>query len=353
MADFDISELLNSFTPLTMTEAITLIKTNEPLVLKSRLGKNVITMLDEACVFEVEEASYNLAPVGFPNDPPSNINISRKRKRFSVVPPQIYLKDRITASEINKIRLASQNPINMSRQDKATAYDQTVAVKQTGLRRLVDRRVEWFFAQALNGKIDYTSSEGRTFAFDYNLPKDTNAGDAWDKSSGTPGNPVHQLRMLAKEFKARNNQLAPDLIIMGGKAGDAFMNSQFVEDWLKSPGVQLFQNKTELAKGEAVPIGVLQGAELFEYSASYEDSKGKAVPYLDEKYVYLTNSTLWRLFYGAISDFDAGNPPIVARDIFSKMKPAEDGKAMDIFVESHPLPVIVSNLGVVKAKVCE
>ena len=347
--DFDISEILSTLSPLTLTTAISLIKTDEPLILKSRLGKNVVRMLDDICVFEVEEGSYNLAPVGFPNDPPSLVNISRKRKRYSVVPPQIFLRDRITASEVNKIRTASQNPINMTRQDKATAYDQIVAVKQTGLRRLIDRRVEWFFAQALNGKIDYTSDEGRQFSFDYNLPEATKftASDAWDKS----GNPIHHLRQLAKQFKALNNQLAPDLIIMGGKAGDAFMNSEHVEGWMKSPGVQLFQNKTELAKGEAQPIGILQGAELFEYSATYENAAHKAVPYLDEDYVYLTNSTLWRLFYGAISDFDAGNPPLVARDIFSKSKASEDGKALDIFAESHPLPVIVSNLGVVKAKV--
>lgn len=347
--DFDISEILGSLSPLTLTTAINLIKTDEPFILKSRLGKNVIRMLDDTCVFEVEEGSYNLAPVGFPNDPPSLVNISRKRKRYSVVPPQIFLRDRITASEVNKIRTASQNPINMTRQDKGTAYDQIVAVKQTGLRRLIDRRVEWFFAQALNGKIDYTSDEGRNFMFDYNLPEATKftASDAWDKS----GNPIHHLRQLAKQFKALNNQLAPDLIILGGRAGDAFMNNEHVEGWMKSPGVQLFQNQTELAKGEAQPIGILQGAELFEYSATYENSAHKAVPYLDDDFVYLTNSTLWRLFYGAISDFDAGNPPIVARDIFSKSKASEDGKALDLFVESHPLPVIVSNLGVVKAKV--
>ena len=347
--NFDVSEFLNSFSPLTLTEAITLIKSDEPLILTSRLGKNSYNMRDEACVFEVEEGSYNLAPVGFPNDPPSFVNISRKRKRYSVVPPQIFLRDRITAAEINKIRLASQNPINMTAQDKATAFDQTIAIKQTGLRRLIDRRVEWFFAQALNGKIDYTSDEGRSFTFDYDLPEPAKfpANDTWDKS----GNPIHQLRQLAKSFKLLNNQLAPDLIILGSRAGDAFMNNEHVEAWMKSPGVQLFQNKAELAKGEAAPIGILQGAELFEYSATYENEKGKAVPYLDDDYVYLTNSTLWRLFYGAISDFDAGNPPLVARDIFSKMKYSEDGKCLDIFAESHPLPVIVSNLGVVKAKV--
>ena len=66
------------------------------------------------------------------------------------------------------------------------------------------------------------------------------------------------------------------------------MNNEHVEGWMKSPGVQLFQNKAELAKGDAVPIGILQGAELFEYSATYENDKGKATPYLDDDYVYLT-----------------------------------------------------------------
>ena len=84
--DFDISEILSTLSPLTLTTAISLIKTDEPFILKSRLGKNVQTMYDDACVFEVEEGSYNLAPVGFPNDPPSLVNISRKRKRYSVVP---------------------------------------------------------------------------------------------------------------------------------------------------------------------------------------------------------------------------------------------------------------------------
>ena len=346
-----IEEILANFSPLTLTEAISLIKTDEPFILRSRLGKHRELMLDETCIFEVEEGTYTLAPVGFQNDPPSQVNISRKRKRYSITPPQIYLRDRITAGEINRIRNAAQNPINMTKGDKTTAFDQLVATKQTGLRRLIDRRVEWFFAQALNGKIDYVSEEGRSFSFDYKLPSATTfaAADAWDKT----GNPIHQLRQLAKVFKSQNNQLAPDLIIMGGRAGDAFMNNEHVEDWMKSPGVQLFQNKTELAKGEAVPIGNLQGAELFEYSSTYENEKGKAVPYLEDNYVYLTNSTLWRLFYGAINDFDAGNPPLVAREIFSKSKISTDGKAMDIFVESHPLPVIVSNLGVVKAKVLD
>ena len=58
-------------------------------------------------------------------------------------------------------------------------------------------------------------------------------------------------------------------------------------------------------------------------------------------------------FYGAVFDFTAGNPPIAAQAVYSKANATEDGKAFDIFAESHPMPVIVSNLGVVKAKVCD
>ena len=49
--------------------------------------------------------------------------------------------------------------------------------------------------------------------------------------------------------------------------------------------------------------------------------------YIEEDYVYMTHSSLWRLYYGAINDFDAGNPPLVVASLFSKMKTSQDGKA--------------------------
>ena len=78
--DLNIAEILGTFTPLTLTTSISLIKTDEPLILKSRLGKNVITMLDEACVFEVEEEAITLRPSGFPMTRPAS-SISRANAR--------------------------------------------------------------------------------------------------------------------------------------------------------------------------------------------------------------------------------------------------------------------------------
>lgn len=349
----DFNEMLAKFSPLTLTESVKLMKGTEPLLLTERLGKNVVNSLDETCVFEVEEGHYHLAPMGYSGDPAHNVNIARSVKPYALTPPQIFLRDKITASDVNKARMAAQNPINMSAQDKEAAYNKLVGDKQQGLNRLIDRRIEWFFAQTLRGKVSYTSETGRTFEHDFKLPAAVNINNEFWNKPADPGNPIHQLRHLAKHFKRINNQLSPDLILLGGAAGDAFMNNPHVEGWLKSPGVQIFQSRTDLAKGEAVPIGVLQGSELFEYSSTYEDNKGKAVPYIEDDYVYMTNSSLWRLYYGAINDFDAGNPPLVLGSRFSKMKVSEDGKVLNIFVESHPLPVVVSNLCVVKAKVVD
>ena len=349
----DFDEILAMFSPLALTESVNLMKGTEPLLLTSRLGKNEVNSLDETCVFEVEEGSCNLAPMGYSGDPASNVNIARSVKPYAVTPPQIFMKDRITASDINKVRMAAQNPINMTLQDKNAAYNKLIGDKQQGLNRLVERRIEWLFAQVLRGKVSYTSATGRTFEHDFKLPNAVGIDNEFWNKPVDPGNPVHHLRHLAKHFKKLNNQRDPDLIVMGGAAGDAFMDNPHIEKWLQSAGVQIVQVRAGLAKGESLPIAVLQGSELFEDSATYEDNKGKTIPYIEEDYVYMTNSSLWRLIYGAINDFDAGNPPLVLGARFSKMKVSEDGKALNIFVESHPLPVVVSNLCVVKAKVVD
>lgn len=349
----DFNEILAKYMPVTLTEAARLIRTDEPFVLTTNLGRNAVNAVDETCVFEVEEGVYHLAPIGYPNDPATNVNIARKRKPYAVTPPQIFMKDMITAREINNARVIGMNPINMNRADKSAAFNELIAIKQQGLTRLIERRTEWLFAKALEGKINYTSESGRAFEFDYKFPNAASINNEWWNNATNPGNPLHHLRALGKYFRQLNNQLAPDMIILGGAAGDAFINNPHIEEWMKSAGVQLFQLQAPLAKGDAQPLGNLQGARIYEYSGTYENEKGKAVPYVDESCVYLTNSTLWRLYYGAIADFDAGNPPLVQGSRFSKMKISEDGKALNIFMESHPLPVVISNLAVVRAKVVD
>lgn len=354
--DQTILEFLSGFQPVTLTEAVRNMGPVEPLTLTTKLGRNTVECASDHCVFEVEEGARNLAPVGFSGDPAANINISTKKTPYSVMPPQIFLKDSITARELSETRMVGQNPINMTTGDRAAAANYLVATKQQGLVKLIDRRIEWLFAHTLRGAYSYVSSTGRTFSHDFGLPGALNINGAyWDKATN-PGNPVHQLRTMAKYFRQINNQMEPDTIILGGKAGDAFQNNPHVEDWMKSAGYQNLQLRmsTTLGKGDSIPLAYLQGAEIYEYSSTYEDAAGAAQPYIEQDYVYLTNSSMWRLYYGAIYDFDAGGtPPVVVGKRFSKMKAADDGKSISIFVESHPLPILINNHCVIKCKVAE
>lgn len=344
------SDILGEFTPLTLTESINLLRLDEAFILKSKLGENVINMPDDRCVFEVEEGNYNLAPTGYINDPAMDVNVANKITPYAITPPQIFIKDTLTAGEVARCRIAGMNYINQTRDNKEFAFNQLIATKQQGMLKLIERRTEWLIAQALNGSISYTSETGRKFEFNYGQSAGvTLTGNKWDASSA--GNPIHQLREMVKEYKRRNNQLSPDLIIMDGAAGEAFLNNVEVEKWLQSPGAQIFELKAGLAKDDTQPIGVLQGAEIYEYSATYKDSNGAVKSYLDSGYVYMTNSKLWRLFYGAIYDFDAGAFPLVTGSYYSKMKPSEDGKSLVLYAEAHPLPVVASVNGVLRVKV--
>lgn len=347
-------EIQALFTPRVLTTSARNIEEeinrNDPLLLTGKLGRNVESQATNTITFEIEEATYNLAPLSYVGDPAVNVNIGRNRTPYTVTPPQIFLKDMLTASEMEHVRMAGQNPINMTSSDKGSAYNQLIAVKQQGLSRLINRRIEWLFAQTMRGKIDFTSEQGRQFTFDFKLPNAVNIGtDYWNTSANA--DPIKHLRALAKQFMSINNQLAPDFIVMGSAAADAFINNSEVKEWMRSQGQQIYQSSVVLAGGNAQVIGNLYGADLYEYSARYQDSKGKEQSYLDDNYVYMTNSSLWRLFYGAIYDYDAGNPPIVVGSRFSKMKSTEDGKAMNIYIESHPLPIVFSNSAVLKAKV--
>lgn len=354
MREMSFNEILAEYNPLTLTEAVRNIK-NEPFILTRNLGGNIVRSPNETCVFEVEEGSYHLAPVGYNGDPASNVNVARRRVAHVVVPPQLFMKDRVTASDINHVRALGANPINMTSGDKGTAFNEMIGVKQQGLLRMIDRRVEWMFAMAMRGKIEYTSETGRVFEFDYKLPAPVQLAGSGSDYWNQDGDPLHQLRAMAKMYRRMNNELAPNLILVGSDAGDAFLNNPKIEAWLKSPGVNFLQTNTPLGRGEFESLGRLQGAEIFEYCSTYEveDGRGKSksIPYIEQDCVYMTNSTLWRLYYGAINDFDAGNPPLVMGNLFSKMKISEDGKALDLFVESHPLPVLISNMAVLRAKV--
>ena len=60
MNTFDMSDIFNSFSPLILTEAISTIKTDEPLILTSRPGKNKYNMHDEVTSLKLKKVATSL-----------------------------------------------------------------------------------------------------------------------------------------------------------------------------------------------------------------------------------------------------------------------------------------------------
>jgi hypothetical protein len=269
----------------------------------------------------------------------------------TITPPQIYLEDQITARDVMNIRIAGMNPINVDRGDQAQVYEKFLADKQSNLTRLIDRRIEWMYAQVLRGGLNYQPANGRKVVIDYgfNALNEFVCPATWDVSTAEP---IEQLAGMAKYFKTLNNQISPDFIVMGGNAGDAFQRNKSVKDWMRSPGQQLYVDRTPLAKGESQPLGVIKGAEIHEYSSTYQDAGLNAVSYIDPDTVYMTYTAHWRILFGAIGDFDAGgDAPIIVGERASKLIRDPSGKKIFLIVESHPLVYPVSTTCVVRMKV--
>jgi hypothetical protein len=346
----EFEDLIKNFKVTTLTETVRNIKPQEPLLLSQHLGRIRFNSNTATCVFDVETTTYQLAELGYDGDPATEVRTMHSVEEKTITPPQIYLEDQITARDVMNIRIAGMNPINVTRNDQSTVYEKFLADKQSGLTKLIDRRLEWMYAQVLRGRLDYQPPKGRKVVVDYGFgPINEFACPAtWDNATAEP---IEQLAGMAKYFKTLNNQISPDFIVMGGNAGDAFQMNKSVKDWQKSPGQQLYFDRTPLGKGETQSLGVIKGAEIQEYSSTYQDSGLNAVSYIDPDTVYMTYTAHWRTIFGAIGDFDAGDPPIIVGERASKLIRDQSGKKISLVVESHPLVYPVSTTCVVRMKV--
>lgn len=344
------NELLDQYTPITLTHAVERIKP-EALYLSRTLGtKAPIMAATEQALFDVVVGRYDLAPMGNPGDPAAIVNYSDGVKTYTVTPPQIFLRDPVKASDVASFRMAGQSPLIVgggNADPVLAALDDFIARKQKNLVKAIERREEWLWSQVLTtGKIAYTNPETkRAIALDFGVPSDNifSANPLWSSTA----DPIMDLQTWVRLY-AKLNGVVPTNIIMGSEAADAFRNNAKVQGWLKSAGIQLLQIQMGVSPDLVFPIANIPGiGQLVEYAATYPaDGTGTATPFIPAKAIVLTNPVVWQMHYGAVVDFDLGANPVAMVRRYSKLKTASDGKSKDLFVESHPLPVLEQSTGI-------
>ena len=347
---------LDLYTPQTLTEAVNLI-IPETFYLTKVLDTGAPYLPGtESLLFDVVTHRRDLAPLGHNGDPATRVDFGGGYKTFTVTPPQIFLEDQVAAGAIAARRMAGQSPINAGSAGVdgiVAALNDYIAEKQQNMVDSIARRIEWMWAQAVTtGKIDYTDSNGRPFSIDYGVPSGNlfTASQKWDASSNA-GDPVLQIQQWQRQF-AKVNGVKPTVFVLGEAAADAFRGNKAVDGWLKSAGVQVLQINVGTNEDLVTPVGTIPGVgTLVEYGGVFPEG-GATKPFIPADCLVMTHPKLWRMAYGAISDFDLGAVPVGAMPRFSKMKDSKDGKSKSLFVESHPLPILQRDTGTLVVKVC-
>jgi len=347
---------LDLYTPQVLTEAVNHIIPETFFLTKTLDTGAPYLPGTESLMFDVVTHRRDLAPMGHNGDPAVRVDYGGGFKTYTVTPPQIYLEDQVLASAVAARRMAGQSPVTIGLggvDAVTTAINTHIAELQQNMVDAIARRIEWLWAQAATtGKIEYTDSAGRAFVVDYGVPESAifTASAKWDASS-SPGDPILQLQQWQRAY-AKVNGVKPTVFILGESAADAFRGSKAVEGWLKSAGAQLLQIQVGANEDLVTTVASIPGVgTLVEYGGVYP-SGGATQPFIPADKLLMTHPKFWRMGYGAIFDFDLGAAPVGARAWFSKMKDSADGKSKRLYVESHPLPILQRDTGIMVVKVC-
>jgi len=349
------------YTPQVLSSVLDLVEKPSRWLTRQFLdGAETVLQATEEVMYDVVSNTYKMAPLQYNGDPAQYMDFKRKLETKVVSPAQIFLKQDITARDIQQIRMAGQSPIFTS--DAAAsdgmkaAFDEYVANKQADMLESVANRMEWMMAQIITapGAITYTNPESnRSFAIDYGVP-DGNTITSADKWDGDDADPIYQLKKWQQTYTKMNGFPATHFLV-GEDAADAFFLNENVRDYFKfnTGSVRSMADITlEKREDDVYHVGWVKGAgDLWFYNGQYiDDQDDVEYDFLSSKYLYMFNPRAIKAHYGAVLDTNQENP-IIRTKMYSKIYKPEDGKSWILSLESHPLIVLYHNTAVMKIQV--
>jgi len=336
--------MANPFEWEYLTTVVNEIKPESNFLTQKLIGNKIVNEPAEQVVWAMQTGTYKPAPLNTIGDPATKVDVQLHLDSKSAVAPQILLEDRIQVYDALTGMMPGQSgPVSVA---KLNANDrQRIAYKVAELRKSIDRTIELMLAQIVTtGKINLDK-----FKYDFGVPASniTTASTLWDAS----GVNVYKELLSYVRAYAKLNGYRPNTIIVGSDAADALMSNSEVQALLNNRNLAVGGMTNKFMNNDQVIYhGTLTGiGDIYEYIGTYQDDTGAMVDYIPSNTLVLANSDAFELHYGAIADYDVGG--FVKRAYFSKMKTAFEGKTKYIYVESHPLPILKSNLGVMTVEV--
>ncbi len=209
-----------------------------------------------------------------------------------------------------------------------------IAREQLHLKNIITRRVEWMAAQALKGKIQYTSDD-LAFEIDFGMQESHKPTLAVDADI------IASIRAY-KNLILQATNLTADTALIGTAAMDRLLADEKVQKLLDNRNIAAGNID---AHGQNY-VGRICGVDISECAEQYLDEQGVSRSMIDEDaFVLFASAAKFTQEFGLIEDLDAQ----VGLEFFSKMYNEPDPSAAWLLAESNPLPVVYQPDAVVYA----
>lgn len=326
--------MIDMFDSRTMIQALDLMVPTKTF-LRDMFFKRIETFNTKTVDIDIRKGSRRVASYVSPTDP-AHISERVGYETKTYIPPYIKEKRGISPADLLFNREFGSNIYDTVNPNQRMAN--MIAKDLTEMNEMITRAEEIQCKQALfDGQVIFrTNSEKVVFpvSADHKIETMTTY---WDESGGKP---IDDLKAWRKIIM-RDSGMVPNVIIMGTKAADAFLeNPQLAPDTGRQSSISIDRGsiQPELYPNGATYIGHLRdvNCDIWSYDEWYQDETGALQAIVPENKIFFgsTNARMDRL-YGVIQDL--AGLAAVAR--FPKSWVQEDPSMRFIELQSAPLMV--------------
>lgn len=298
--------MINLYKTYTLLQAIVSMPKLNTFLRDTFFPKNE-TFVTEEVLIDYKKGKRRMAPFVAPRV--GGVTIARdgfKTERLKA--PRLAPQRAMTIDDVSS-RMIGENIFST----KTPAQRQT-ALLATDLQELgesIDRREEWMSAQVLfTGKCDLsgyaddklTEKVDQEIDYDFTQKETLSGTDLWTEPNS---NPYEYLSESRKEI-IKNSGVSPDIVIMGEKAAEAFVNHSIIKEMFDKLNISLGKIEPTL-KSEAITfIGKLPGLglEIYTYDEYYEDDNENLVPLVPVNDILMGRTKQGGFAYGAITQLE-------------------------------------------------
>jgi hypothetical protein len=295
-----------------------------------------VVHLTEFVDVDVKKGSRRLA--AFVNPLHEGQPVERKGFETKVFAPPYIKPWRITKAGDLLKRLPGEHVYGGRTPQERASYQ--LGMDLADLMEMINRRIAWMAAQALNtGKV-LCVGEGVAAEVDFGMAEShkitLSAADKWTADTSDP------IGCLVdwKELLGRDSGLVPDVAVLGLAVGKAVRKNKTLMEQLNNRRVALGQIDPRTLPDGVTYLGELEDVSLYTFSDYYLDDDDILKPMVPENKIFLGSTRAEaRTHFGAIQDAKAMIAGVATPYYPSSWIP-DNPPARHLMIQSAPLPAL-------------